>query len=164
MWELNYSKKLHLKSIIYELLWFLKGDTNIKYLKDNGVRIWDEWANENGDLGPVYGKQWRSWEGANGVVVDQIKDLIHQIKKCAVSIPSNIAEGSGRNHNKEFIQFLGIANGSTFELITQLMLAKRLKLINEETVQPIISQLVEVSNMNFSIQKTLKTKIESIIT
>ena len=74
------TKKLHLKSIIYELLWFLKGDTNIKYLKDNGVRIWDEWANENGDLGPVYGKQWRSWEGANGVVVDQIKDLIHQIK------------------------------------------------------------------------------------
>ena len=63
-----------------ELKWFLKGDTNIKYLKDNGVRIWDEWANENGDLGPVYGKQWRSWEGANGVVVDQIKDLIHQIK------------------------------------------------------------------------------------
>ena len=74
------TKKLHLKSIIYELLWFLKGDTNIKYLKDNGVRIWDEWADENGDLGPVYGKQWRSWEGANGVVVDQIKDLIHQIK------------------------------------------------------------------------------------
>jgi len=74
------TKKVHLKSIIYELLWFLNGDTNIKYLKDNGVRIWDEWANENGDLGPVYGKQWRSWEGANGVVVDQIKDLIHQIK------------------------------------------------------------------------------------
>jgi len=74
------TKKLHLKSIIYELLWFLKGDTNIKYLKDNGVRIWDEWADENGDLGPVYGKQWRSWEGANGVVVDQITELIHQIK------------------------------------------------------------------------------------
>lgn len=93
---------------------------------------------------------------------DEKFNLIHQIKKCAVSIPSNIAEGSGRNHNKEFIQFLGIANGSTFELITQLMLAKRLKLINEETIQPIISQLVEVSNMNFSIQKTLKTKIESL--
>ena len=75
------TKKLHLKSIIHELLWFLKGDTNIKYLKENGVRIWDEWADANGDLGPVYGKQWRSWEGANGVVVDQITDLIEQIKK-----------------------------------------------------------------------------------
>jgi four helix bundle protein len=83
--------------------------------------------------------------------------LIHQIKKCAVSIPSNIAEGSGRNHNTEFVQFLGIANGSTFELITQLILAKRLKLIKEETIQPIINRLVEVSNMNFSFQKTLKT-------
>ena len=73
------------------------------------------------------------------------------------SIPSNIAEGSGRNHNKEFIQFLGIANGSTFELITQLILAKRLKLASEETIQPIINQLVEVSNMNFAFQKTLNT-------
>jgi thymidylate synthase len=75
------TKKVHLKSIIYELLWFLKGDTNIQYLKENGVRIWDEWADANGDLGPVYGKQWRSWEGANGVVVDQITELIDQIKK-----------------------------------------------------------------------------------
>jgi thymidylate synthase len=75
------TKKVHLKSIIYELLWFLNGDTNIKYLKDNGVRIWDEWADANGDLGPVYGKQWRSWEGADGVVVDQITELIEQIKK-----------------------------------------------------------------------------------
>jgi thymidylate synthase len=74
------TKKCHLKSIIYELLWFLQGDTNIQYLKENNVRIWDEWADENGDLGPVYGKQWRSWEGANGVEVDQVKDLIHQIK------------------------------------------------------------------------------------
>ena len=74
------TKKTHLKSIIYELLWFLQGDTNIKYLKDNNVSIWDEWADENGDLGPVYGKQWRSWEGANGVVVDQVKELIHTIK------------------------------------------------------------------------------------
>jgi len=74
------TKKCHLKSIIYELLWFLQGDTNIKYLKENGVRIWDEWADENGDLGPVYGKQWRHWEGADGTVVDQVKDLIHNIK------------------------------------------------------------------------------------
>jgi len=75
------TKKLHLRSIIHELLWFLKGDTNIKYLKENGVGIWDEWANEEGELGPVYGKQWRSWSGADGKVYDQITDLITQIKK-----------------------------------------------------------------------------------
>lgn len=75
------TKKVHLKSIIYELLWFLKGDTNIKYLNDNGVSIWDEWADDNGDLGPVYGAQWRSWHGADGKVVDQITEVIDQIKK-----------------------------------------------------------------------------------
>jgi thymidylate synthase len=75
------TKKLHLKSIIYELLWFLQGDTNIAYLKEHGVSIWNEWADANGDLGPVYGKQWRSWEGADGQVVDQISQLIEQIKK-----------------------------------------------------------------------------------
>jgi len=74
------TKKLHLKSIIYELLWFLKGETNIEYLKEHGVSIWDEWADENGELGPVYGKQWRSWEGADGQVIDQITDAIKQIK------------------------------------------------------------------------------------
>ncbi|MGN6341902.1 MAG: thymidylate synthase [Ginsengibacter sp.] len=74
------TKKLHLKSIIYELLWFLKGDTNIAYLKEHGVRIWDEWADENGNLGPVYGKQWRSWDGANGKTVDQVSELIEQLK------------------------------------------------------------------------------------
>ena len=74
------TKKLHLKSIIYELLWFLKGETNVAYLKEHGVSIWNEWANENGELGPVYGKQWRSWEGTDGKIVDQVTDLIKQIK------------------------------------------------------------------------------------
>ena len=74
------TKKLHVKSIIHELLWFIKGETNIKYLTDNGVSIWNEWADENGELGPVYGKQWRSWEGANGQVYDQLADVLHQIK------------------------------------------------------------------------------------
>ena len=74
------TKKLHLKSIIYELLWFLKGDTNVEYLQKHGVRIWDEWADENGNLGPVYGKQWRSWDGANGKTVDQVSELIEQLK------------------------------------------------------------------------------------
>lgn len=73
------TKKLHLKSIIYELLWFLKGDTNIKYLKDHGVSIWDEWADENGDLGPVYGSQWRSWPTPNGGKIDQIANVVRSI-------------------------------------------------------------------------------------
>ena len=75
------TKKCHMKSIVHELLWFLQGDTNIKYLKDNGVKIWDEWADENGNLGPVYGKQWRSWAAPDGHVIDQISELIAQIKK-----------------------------------------------------------------------------------
>lgn len=106
------------------------------------------------------------WEKAMEIAVDVYEitsllpinekfNLIHQIKKCAISIPSNIAEGAGRNYNKEFVQFLGIANGSTFELITQLILAKRLNLIDHEKVQPIIDKLIEVSNMNFAFQKSL---------
>jgi thymidylate synthase len=75
------TKKLHLRSIIHELLWFLTGDTNIRYLKENGVSIWDEWADENGDLGPVYGFQWRSWPGPDGQSVDQISKLIEQIRR-----------------------------------------------------------------------------------
>ncbi|WP_038329715.1 thymidylate synthase [Kingella kingae] len=75
------TKKLHLKSIIHELLWFLQGDTNIRYLQENGVKIWDEWADENGNLGRVYGAQWRSWRGANGETIDQIANLVEQIKR-----------------------------------------------------------------------------------
>ncbi len=74
------TKKLHLKSIVHELLWFLKGDTNIQYLKENGVTIWDEWADEDGNLGPVYGSQWRNWEAKDGRTIDQIANVIHQIK------------------------------------------------------------------------------------
>lgn len=75
------TKKVHTRSIIHELLWFIKGDTNIKYLNDNGVSIWDEWASENGDLGPVYGKQWRSWEATDGRVIDQLQDVLNQLKR-----------------------------------------------------------------------------------
>lgn len=74
------TKKIHLKSVVHELLWFLKGDTNVAYLQENGVRIWNEWADEKGDLGPVYGKQWRSWKGANGQTIDQIKQVVETIK------------------------------------------------------------------------------------
>jgi thymidylate synthase len=75
------TKKVHLKSIIHELLWFLKGETNVQYLKDHGVSIWDEWADQNGNLGPVYGAQWRSWKNSDGKVIDQISSVIEQIKK-----------------------------------------------------------------------------------
>ena len=74
------TKKIHFKSVVHELLWFLKGDTNVRYLQDNGVRIWDEWANAEGELGPVYGAQWRSWRGANGETYDQITEVVEQIK------------------------------------------------------------------------------------
>lgn len=75
------TKKVHLKSIIYELLWFLQGDTNVKYLNDNGVTIWNEWADENGDLGPIYGKQWTAWEGQDGLKINQIADVVERIKR-----------------------------------------------------------------------------------
>ena len=75
------TKRLHLKSIVHELVWFLKGDTNVRYLRDNGVTIWDEWADENGDLGPVYGRQWRSWAAPDGRVIDQLADVLAELKR-----------------------------------------------------------------------------------
>jgi len=98
------------------------------------------------------------YEITSHLPADEKYNLTHQIKKCAVSIPSNIAEGSGRNSDNEFVHFLSIANGSTYELITQLIIAKRLKLLNEEQASPLINGLVEVSNMNFLLQKSLKNK------
>src|SRR5271157_5766458 len=75
------TKKVHTKSIIYELLWFLRGDTNVKYLNEHGVTIWNEWADQNGDLGPVYGKQWRSWPAPDGTTIDQMKDAVETIRR-----------------------------------------------------------------------------------
>jgi thymidylate synthase len=79
------TKQVHLKSIIYELLWFLRGDTNIRYLNDHGVTIWDEWADENGDLGPIYGRQWRCWPGPEGHCIDQLSGVIEQLRNCPAS-------------------------------------------------------------------------------
>src|SRR5574344_2103898 len=142
------TKKLHLKSIIYELLWFIKGDTNIKYLKENGVSIWDEWADENGDLGPVYGKQWRRWEGKDGKVYDQITYLINQIKTnpnsrrlivsawnvaevdsmalppCHVMFQFYVAEGklSCQLYQRSADVFLGVPfNIASYALLTQMI-------------------------------------------
>ena len=87
------TKKLHLRSIIHELLWFLQGDTNIQYLKDNGVRIWDEWADENGDLGPVYGYQWRSWPNPDGTHTDQIAKLVEQSRPTRIPDATSFPRG-----------------------------------------------------------------------
>lgn len=94
------TKKLHLKSIIHELLWFLKGDTNVKYLQENGVRIWNEWADENGDLGHIYGYQWRSWPDYNGGHIDQIKEAIHTIQTIPTHVVSLSAHGMWQTYPK----------------------------------------------------------------
>ena len=91
------TKKLHFKSIIHELLWFLKGETNIQYLKENGVSIWDEWADDNGELGPVYGAQWRSWRTVDGRVLDQISDVVEQIRQNPDSRRLIVSAWNGEN-------------------------------------------------------------------
>ena len=142
------TKKLHVKSIIHELLWFLKGSTNIGYLKENGVRIWNEWADEKGELGPVYGKQWRSWTGADGSTIDQVRDVVEQIKKnpdsrrlivsawnvaelpqmalmpCHVLFQFYVAEGklSCQLYQRSADVFLGVPfNIASYALLTQMM-------------------------------------------
>lgn len=142
------TKKLHLKSIIHELIWFLKGDTNIGYLRENGVTIWDEWADANGDLGPVYGKQWRSFEGANGETVDQISWLVNEIRRnpdsrrlivsawnpvdvpkmalapCHCLFQFNVAEGrlSCQLYQRSGDVFLGVPfNIASYALLTQMI-------------------------------------------
>ena len=135
------TKKLHLKSIIYELLWFLRGDTNIKYLKDHGVSIWDEWADENGELGPVYGHQWRSWPDENGGTIDQIQNVVNQIKNNPdsrrmivsawnvaeverMALPPYVANGrlSLQLYQRSADTFLGVPfNIASYALLLQMM-------------------------------------------
>lgn len=142
------TKKIHLKSIIYELLWMLQGDTNIRYLKENGVRIWDEWADEEGDLGPVYGAQWRSFRGADGAVADQISWVVEQIRQkpdsrrhvvnswnpteidqmalppCHTMFQFNVAEGklSCQLYQRSADMFLGVPfNIASYALLTLMM-------------------------------------------
>ena len=113
------TKKLHLKSIIYELLWFLKGDTNVKYLQENGVRIWNEWADENGELGPVYGHQWRSWPNYNGGHIDQIQDIVNALK-----FQFYVANGklSLQLYQRSADTFLGVPfNIASYALLTMMM-------------------------------------------
>src|SRR6185436_7000127 len=125
------TKKLHLKSIVYELLWFLKGDTNVKYLQDHGVNIWNEWADDSGDLGPVYGAQWRSWRTADSEAIDQIARVIEQIKKmalppCHVLFQFYVAGGrlSCQLYQRSADVFLGVPfNIASYSLLT-LMVAQ----------------------------------------
>jgi thymidylate synthase len=124
------TKKLHLKSIIHELLWFLKGDTNIRYLQENGVRIWNAWADESGDLGPVYGKQWRKWEGKNGKVVDQVERAVRLIqnnpdsRRCHCLFQFYVADGrlSCQLYQRSADCFLGVPfNIASYALLTMMI-------------------------------------------
>ena len=123
------TKKLHLKSIVYELLWFLRGDTNVKYLQDNGVRIWNEWADENGDLGHIYGYQWRSWPDYDGGHIDQISEVIRQIKETPDSrrllvSAWNVADGrlSLQLYQRSADTFLGVPfNIASYALLLQMV-------------------------------------------
>jgi thymidylate synthase len=129
------TKKLHLRSIIYELLWFLAGETNIRFLKENGVKIWDEWADENGELGPVYGRQWRAWQTADGEVIDQISNVVHEIKHnadsrrlalqpCHVLFQFYVGNGklSCQMYQRSADVFLGLPfNIASYSLLTHMM-------------------------------------------
>ena len=181
------TKKCHLRSIIHELLWFLQGDTNIKYLKDNGVSIWDEWADENGDLGPVYGYQWRSWPAPNGESIDQIAKLIEMIRKnpdsrrlivsawnpalveqmalppCHALFQFYVANGrlSSQLYIRSSDSFLGLPyNIASLALLTH-MLAQQCDLVPHEIVVS-IGDLHAYSNHMAQIQTQLAREVRAL--